>query len=79
MGTHELQKIKKRKIKKQQRIKDTKITKKLVSSSFAFLRRNYLLDGRVNETVATVEELCDLWKPGAMGGIPPSVMNCNCI
>ena len=36
-------------------------------------------DGRVNETVATVEELSDLWKPGAMYGIPPFVMNCNCI
>ena len=26
-----------------------------------------------------VEELSDLWKPGAMDGIPPFVMNCNCI
>ena len=47
--------------------------------SFAFFQRNYLPDGRVNETVATVEELGDLWKPGAMDGIPPFVMNCNCI
>ena len=47
--------------------------------SFAFFQRNYLADGRVNETVATVEELSDLWKPGAMDGIPPFVMNCNCI
>ena len=47
--------------------------------SFAFLQRNYLPDGRVNETVATVEELSDLWKPGAMDGAPPFVMNCNCI
>ena len=46
---------------------------------FAFFRRNYLLDGRVNETVATVEELSDHWKPGAMDGIPPFVMSCNCI
>ena len=46
--------------------------------SFTFFQRNYLPDGRVNETVATVEELSDLWKPGAMNGIPPSVMNCNC-
>ena len=45
--------------------------------SFAFFQRNYLPDGRVNETVATVEELSDLWKPGAMDGIPPFVMNCN--
>ena len=47
--------------------------------SFAFFQRNYLPDGRVNETVATVEELSDLWKPGVMDGIPPFVMNCNCI
>ena len=47
--------------------------------SFAFFQRNYLPDGRVNETVARVEELSDLWKPGAMDGIPPFVMNCNCI
>ena len=47
--------------------------------SFAFFQRNYLPDGRVNETVATVEELSDLSKPGAMDGIPPFVMNCNCI
>ena len=53
--------------------------KKGLRVSFAFFQRNYLLDGRVNETVATVEELSDLWKPGAMHGIPPFVMNCNCI
>ena len=47
--------------------------------SLAFFQRNYLPDGRVNETVATVEELSDIWKPGAMDGIPPFVMNCNCI
>ena len=47
--------------------------------SFAFFERNYLADGRVNETVATVEELSDLWKTGAMDGLPPFVMNCNCI
>ena len=43
--------------------------------SFAFFQRNYLPDGRVNGTVATVEELSDLWKPGAMDEIPPFVMN----
>ena len=47
--------------------------------SFAFFQQNYLPDGRENETVATVEELKDLWKPGAMDRIPPFVMNCNCI
>ena len=47
--------------------------------SFAFFHRNYLPDGRMNERVAKVEELSDLWKPGAMDGTPPFVMNCNCI
>ena len=47
--------------------------------SFAFFQRSYLPDGRVNETVATNEELSDIWKPGAMDRIPPFVMNCNCI
>ena len=47
--------------------------------SFTFFQRNCLPYGRVNETVATVEELCDLWKPGALNGIPPFVINCNCI
>ena len=47
--------------------------------SFAFFQRNYLPDGRMNERVAKVEELSDLWKPGAMDGTPPFVMNCNCI
>ena len=47
--------------------------------SFAFFQRNYLPDGRMNETVAKVDELGDLWKPGAVDGTPPFVMNCNCI
>ena len=47
--------------------------------SFAFFQRNYLRDERMNETVAKVEELSDLWKPGAMDGTPLFVMNCNCI
>ena len=33
----------------------------------------------MNETVAKVEDFSDLWKPGAMDGTPPFVMNCNCI
>ena len=53
--------------------------KKGLRVSFAFFQRNYLPDGRVNETVATVEELSDIWNPGAMDGIPPFVMNCICI
>ena len=47
--------------------------------SFAFFQRNYLPDGRMIETVAKVEKLSGLWKPGAMDGTPPFVMNCNCI
>ena len=36
--------------------------------SFAFFQRNYLPDGRMNETVKKVEELSDFWKFGAMDG-----------
>ena len=46
--------------------------------SFAFFQWNYLPEG-MNETVAKVEELSDLWKPVAVNGTPPLVMNCNCI
>ena len=53
--------------------------RKKLSVSFAFSQRKYLPDGRMNETVATVEELSDLWKPGAMDGILPFVRNCSCI
>ena len=47
--------------------------------SFALFQRNYLPDGRMNETVAKVEELSDLRKPRTMDGTPPFVMNCYCI
>ena len=47
--------------------------------SFAFFQRKYLPDRRMNETIAKVEELSDLWKPRAMDGTPFFVMNCNCI
>ena len=47
--------------------------------SFAFFQTNYLPDIRMNETVPEVEELSGLRKPGAMDGISPFVMNCNCI
>ena len=47
--------------------------------NFAIFQRNYLPDGRMNETVAKVEEFNDLWKPGAMDGTPLFVMNCNWI
>ena len=53
--------------------------RKSLHISFAFFQRNYLPDGRMNKTVAKFEELSDLWKPGAMDGTPPFVMNCNCI
>ena len=53
--------------------------KKGLRVSFAFFQRNYLPDGRVNETVASIEEMSDIWKPGATDGIPPFVMNCSCI
>ena len=46
--------------------------------SFAFFQIYYLPDGRMHETFATVEELSDHWKRGAMDGIPPFVINCNC-
>ena len=52
--------------------------KKGLRVNFAFFQRNYLPDGGVNETVATVEELSDLWKTRARNGLPPFVMNCNC-
>ena len=51
--------------------------KKELRVSFTFFQRKNLPDGRVNETVATVEELSDLWKPEAMDGNPPFVMNRN--
>ena len=47
--------------------------------SFAFFQKHHPPDGRLNETVPTVEELSDLWKSGAVDGIPPFVMICNCI
>ena len=33
----------------------------------------------MSETVAIVGVLKDCWKSGAMQGIPPSVMNCDCV
>ena len=53
--------------------------RKVLRVSFAFLQRNYLPDGRRNETIAKVEKLSDLWRPGAMDGTQLFVMNCNCI
>ena len=38
---------------------------------FAKFQKNKLPDGQVKETVATVGELSDLFKPGATDGVPP--------
>ena len=53
--------------------------RKGLRSGFAFFQTNCLPDGGVNETVATVENLSDPWKAGAMDGILPLVMSCKCI
>ena len=52
--------------------------KKGMRVSFAFFRRNNLPGGRGNETVATLEELNDLWKPRINGFISLFMMNCDC-
>ena len=54
-------------------------SKRRIRVSFGFFQKNYLTDRRVNETVATVEELRDLWNPGARDGFPRFVMNCSCL
>ena len=53
--------------------------RKRLRVSFACYRKYYLPDGRVEETFATVEKLSDLWKPGALVGIPTFAMKCSCI
>ena len=53
--------------------------RKQLRFSFSIFQRNYRPDGRVKETFAKVEDLGDLWKPGAMDGFPLFVMNCICI
>ena len=47
--------------------------------SFAFFQENGVPGGQVNETVATVEELNNLRKPGEMDGLRPFVMSSICI
>ena len=47
--------------------------------SFAFVDKNHLMDGKVQETIPTVEALSDLWKPGAMDGVALFLMNCSFI
>ena len=53
--------------------------RKGLRSGFAFFQTNCLPDGGVNETVATVEKLSDLWKARALDGFLPFLINCNCI
>ena len=53
--------------------------KKGLQVSFAHFQMKYLPGGRVTAKVATVEELKDLWKLGAMDGAPPFVMNYSCV
>ena len=53
--------------------------RKWLRVSFAIYQRNYLPDGRVSESVTTVEELSDFGMPEAMDWVPPFVMNCKCI
>ena len=62
-----------------QTISNPQLRRLLKNSFHSIHKKNYLPDGRVNETVATVEELSDLWEPGAMDGMPPFVMNCTSI
>ena len=44
--------------------------------SFAFFPKNQLPAAKLIEAVATVEQLSDRWKLGAMIGVLPFVMNC---
>ena len=50
-----------------------------IARQLCFHIKNYLSDGRVKETVATVKKITDLWNPGAMDGFSPFVMNCTCM
>ena len=52
--------------------------KKGLRVSIALFKKSYLLAGRLNEMVATFENLDDYWKPGEIYGVPPFVKNCNC-
>ena len=61
------------------RLRTMNSKRKELRVSFASFQRNYLPDRRMNETVAKAEELSGLWKPGAMDGTPPFVINCDCI
>ena len=53
--------------------------KKGLRISLAFFQTYYLLEGWINETIATVDELSDLWTTGAMDGVPVIVMNRSCL
>ena len=43
-----------------------------------FPSKEHLTDVRMRKTVAMVENSTSCVKPGAMGGVCPFVMNCNC-
>ena len=45
--------------------------------SFEFFQKNCSPDEGVHEKDATVEEMSDVWKIGAMDGVPPFAMSCN--
>ena len=45
--------------------------RKRLRVSNAFFKKFFLPEGRMTETVATVEQVCDLWEPGAMDEVPP--------
>ena len=44
----------------------------------AFFKKNYQPDGRVKKTVATAEDLSELWRVEAMNGLPTFVMKSSC-
>ena len=48
------------------RMMDSK--RKWLRVSLALFQRKHITEGQVNNTIATVEELVDLWKPGAKDG-----------
>ena len=53
------------------------VSRKELHISFAFSRKSYLPEARVNKTVAKVEELSDIWRPRARDEVSPFVMNCS--
>ena len=52
--------------------------KRKIARQLCILSKNCPPDGRVKGTIATVEDLNDLWKPAAMDGVPQFVISCSC-